>query len=187
VVAALTETMVAVTIRSYRPTDHRECRLLWAELTDEHYGLYTGTRPSESGSDESGAAFEEYLTRLDLSGMWVADDAGRGVVGMVGLILDSRGGLGFRGGQVEPLVVASARRGEGIGQALLQHVGEQARRRGLGQLSISPSARNLDAIRCLHAAGYDALAQVTLAIELTRKEQQVWQDGIDLHSLRFRY
>ena len=182
VVAALTETMVqtsgaaAVTIRAYRPTDHRDCRQLWAELTEEHHGLYTGgTAPADPG-----AAFEEYLTRLDLSGMWVAEDPGSGVVGMVGLILDGRGGA------VEPLVVATDRRRCGIGRALLAYVGDQARKRGLGQLSISPAARNLDAIRCLHAAGYDAPARVTLAIDLNRKEE-TWQDGIDLHSLRFRY
>src|SRR5690242_1498060 len=162
----------ALTIRAYRPTDHRECRQLWAELTAADAGLYGAT-----AEDDSGAAFEEYLTRLDLSGMWVAADVGGGIVGMVGLLLDGRGG------QVEPLVVAEARRGEGIGRALLSHVADQARRRGLGQLSISPAARNLDAIRCLHAAGYDALARVTLAIDLGRKGS-VYEDGIDLHDLR---
>jgi GNAT superfamily N-acetyltransferase len=165
----------ALTIRAYRPTDHRECRLLWAELTAADAGLYGG-----ASDDDSGAAFEEYLTRLDLSGMWVAADVGGGVVGLVGLVLDGRGG------QVEPVIVAAARRGEGIGRALLEHVAGEARRRGLGQLSISPATRNLDAIRCLHAAGYDALARVTLAIDLNRKEA-AWQDGIDLHDLRFRY
>lgn len=164
----------ALTIRAYRPTDHRECRQLWAELTAADAGLYGAT-----SDDDSGAAFEEYLTRLDLSGMWVAGDAAGGVLGMVGLVLDGRGG------QVEPLVVAAGRRGGGIGRALLEHVAEQARRRGLGQLSISPAARNLDAIRCLHAAGYDALARVTLAIDLDRKGS-VWRDGLDLHDLRFR-
>ncbi|WP_432833708.1 GNAT family N-acetyltransferase [Dactylosporangium sp. CA-092794] len=166
--------VAALTIRAYRPTDHRECRLLWAELTAADAVLYGG----RSG-DDSGAAFEEYLTRLDLSGMWVASDAGGAVVGMVGLVLDGRGG------EVEPLVVATARRGEGIGRALLAHVADQARRRGLGQLTISPAARNTDAIRCLHAAGYDALARVTLAIDLNRKGS-VWRDGIDLYDLRFR-
>src|SRR4051812_41763455 len=107
----------ALAIRAYRPTDHRECRLLWAEMTAADAGLY-----GAASSDDSGAAFEEYLTRLDLSGMWVASDVGGGVVGMVGLLLD---------GQVEPLVVASSRRGEGIGRALLAHVAEQARRRGM--------------------------------------------------------
>ncbi|MFB9182444.1 GNAT family N-acetyltransferase [Dactylosporangium sucinum] len=158
----------ALTIRAYRPTDHRECRQLWAEMTEEH-----------EGSADPGALFEEYLTRLDLSGMWVADVGGT-VVGMVGLLLDGRGGA------VEPLVVSSARRGEGIGRALLEHVADQARRRALGRLTISPAARNLDAIRCLHAAGYDALARVTLAIDL-RGRGGTWQDGIDLHELRFKY
>ncbi|MFI5915403.1 GNAT family N-acetyltransferase [Dactylosporangium sp. NPDC051541] len=165
----------ALAIRAYRPTDHRECRQLWAEMTAADAGLYGAASP-----DDSGAAFEEYLTRLDLSGMWVASDVGGGVVGMVGLLLDGRGG------QVEPLVVAASCRGSGIGRALLSHVADQGRRRGLGQLSISPSARNLDAIRCLHAAGYDALARVTLAIDL-RPAATGFEDGIDLYDLRFRY
>jgi GNAT superfamily N-acetyltransferase len=166
----------ALTVRSYRPTDHRECRQLWAEMTAADAGLYGAV-----SDDDSGAAFEEYLTRLDLSGMWVAADVGGGVAGMVGLLLDGRGG------EVEPLVVASSRRGEGIGRTLLSHVADQARRRGLGELSISPSARNLDAIRCLHAAGYDALARVTLAIDLQPARSSGFRDGIDLHDLRFRY
>src|SRR5258705_5337263 len=93
----------ALTIRAYRPTDDRECRQLWAELTRADAGLYGAT-----AEDDSGAAFEEYLTRLDLSGMWVASDVGGGAVGMVGLLLDGRGG------EVEPLVVAPARRGRGL-------------------------------------------------------------------------
>jgi GNAT superfamily N-acetyltransferase len=167
-----------VTIRSYRPTDHRDCRQLWAELADEHQALYEDG-PAPGGVDP-GAAFEEYLTRLDLSGMWVADEAGVGVVGFVGLVLDGRGG------EVEPVVVTAQRRGEGIGRALLAHVADQARRRGLRRLTISPASRNVDAIRCLHAAGYNALASVTLAIDLSPREQG-WRDGIDLHELRFKY
>ena len=59
----------ALTIRSYRPTDHRECRLLWAEMTAADAGLYGVT-----SEDDSGAAFEEYLTRLDLSvDAWVVN------------------------------------------------------------------------------------------------------------------
>lgn len=167
----------SMTIRAYRPTDHRDCRRLWAELTEEHWALYD--EPAVGGADP-GAAFEEYLTRLDLSGMWVADDPTAGVVGMVGLILAGRGG------EVEPVVVTTDRRGEGIGRALLGHVADQARRRGLRQLTISPAARNVDAIRCLHAAGYDALARVTLGIELNGRAH-TWRDGLDVHDLRFRY
>jgi GNAT superfamily N-acetyltransferase len=170
---------VSVAIRSYRPTDHRDCRQLWAELTEEHRALYENDQ-SPTGIDP-GAAFEEYLTRLDLSGMWVADDPGVGVVGLVGLLLDGRGG------EVQPVVVTTGRRGQGIGRALLGHVADQARRRGLRQLTIAPASRNIDAIRCLHAAGYDALASITLAIDLSPRAGRGWRDGIDLHDLRFQY
>jgi GNAT superfamily N-acetyltransferase len=167
-----------VTIRSYRPTDHRDCRHLWAELTQGRQSRYSDDALPE-GADH-GAAFEEYLTRLDLSGMWVAEDAGTGVVGLIGLILSGRGG------EVEPVIVTASRRGEGIGRALLGRVAEEAGRRGLKRLTISPDSRNVDAIRCLHAAGYDALASVTLAIDLDASRGS-WRDGVDLHDLRFQY
>lgn len=177
----MTETLTSgnragsVTIRAYRPTDHRHCRSLWAELTREHCSLYHERTPDNV---DPGAAFEEYLTRLDLSGMWVADAGTDGVVGLVGLLLDGRAG------EVEPIVVTERRRGQGIGRALLAHVAEQARRRGLRQLTISPESRNVEAIRCLHGAGYSALAKVTLAIDLSPRGHE-WQDGVDLHQLRF--
>jgi GNAT superfamily N-acetyltransferase len=181
----MTETLVrarrtaAVTIRAYRPTDHRDCRQLWAELAREHRELYD--EPDASSSEEDlGAGFEEYLTRLDLSGMWVAEDPADGVVGFVGLLLAGAAG------EVEPVVVTASRRGEGIGRALLGYVADQARRRGLQQLTISPASRNIDAIRCLHAAGYDALARMTLAIDLSGKGSG-WRDGLDVHDLRFQY
>jgi GNAT superfamily N-acetyltransferase len=169
----------AVTIRAYRPTDHRDCRRLWAELAREHRELYDDPDAATS-EDDLGAGFEEYLTRLDLSGMWVAEDPTDGVVGFVGLLLAGAAG------EVEPVVVTTSRRGQGIGRALLAYVADQARRRGLKQLTISPASRNIDAIRCLHAAGYDALARVTLAIDLSDGGPD-WRDGLDVHDLRFRY
>ena len=167
---------MAVTIRSYRPGDHSAGRRLWVELTERHRALYDD--PGFGGADP-GAAFEEYLTRLDLSGMWVADHAEDGVVGLVGLIMKGRAG------EVEPVVVTEARRGQGIGRALLEHVATEARKRGLTYLTISPESRNLDAIRSLHAAGYDVLSALQLTMDLGRREHE-WRDGIDIHELRFR-
>jgi GNAT superfamily N-acetyltransferase len=178
----MTDTVVGVpdsgtmTIRPYRPTDHRACRQLWAELTEEHDARYEDAHPQP----DPGAAFEEHLTRLDLGGMWVAEDRVDGVVGFVGLILDGRIG------KVEPVVVTAARRGQGIGRALLAYVAEQARERGVRQLTVSPALRNVEAIHCLHAAGYDAVSRVTLTLELPGRAQS-WRDGIDVHNLRFRY
>jgi GNAT superfamily N-acetyltransferase len=167
-----------VTIRPYRPLDHRACRELWAELTRTRRALYED--PSTAGTDP-GAGFEEYLTRLDLAGMWVAEHRDEGVVGLVGLVLDGR-----RSGEVEPVVVAERLRDRGIGRALLQHVAEEARRRDMVQLAISPDSRNVEAIRCLHGAGYDVLASITLTIDLVPRGH-TWQEGLTMHGLDFSY
>jgi GNAT superfamily N-acetyltransferase len=167
-----------VRIRPYRPLDHGACRELWAELTRTRGARYDDPR---GGGADPGAAFEEYLTRLDLAGMWVADHPEEGVVGLVGLVLGAS-----RGGEVEPVVVAERMHHRGIGRALLRYVADEARRRALTQLSISPDSRNVDAIRSLHAAGYAVLSSVTLTLDLSPRGQH-WQDGLDLHGRRFRY
>ncbi|HWG99321.1 MAG TPA: GNAT family N-acetyltransferase [Pilimelia sp.] len=188
---AISERSLAA-IRPYRPADHGAGRRLWAEYAQEHRALYGSSEAggpdagaaAEPGADpagpEAGAEFEEYLARLDLSGMWVADRADEGVVGLVGLLLDGRTG------RVEPLVVTARRRGQGIGRMLLQHVAREARARGMTALTGSPESRNTAAIRCLHAAGYDALSAVQLTIDLTRRPYD-WQDGLEFQNLRFRY
>jgi GNAT superfamily N-acetyltransferase len=167
-----------VTIRPYRPLDHRAGRDLWAEFIQTKRDLYQD--PTLGGVDP-GAGFEEYLTRLDLAGIWVAEHRDEGVVGLVGLVLSAH-----RAAEVEPLVVARRWRGLGIGQALLQHAANEARRRELTQVSVSPDSRNLDAIRCLHAAGYDVLSSITLTMDLAPRGH-TWQDGLEVHDLRFSY
>jgi GNAT superfamily N-acetyltransferase len=167
--------VMAVTIRSYRPNDHSAGRRLWVELAAQHRDLYDD--PGFGGSDP-GAAFEEYLTRLDLSGVWVADHPEDGVVGLVGLIMKGRSG------EVEPVVVTEARRGQGVGRALLDHVATEGRKRGLTSLTISPESRNVDAIRSLHAAGFDVLSALVLTLDLGRRDQER-KDGLDIHHLRF--
>ena len=108
----MTETLTAsrglhgVTVRPYRPSDHNACRALWGELVEHRGALYGAAPPA--GSDP-GAGFEEYLTQLNLSGMWVADHEEIGVVAFVGLMLDGRSG------QVDPVVVTESMRGRGIG------------------------------------------------------------------------
>jgi GNAT superfamily N-acetyltransferase len=166
-----------VRIRPYRPSDHSAGRGLWVELTEEQRELYDD---ATIGGADPGAAFEEYLTRLDLSGVWVADDGEGGVVGLVGLVLNGRAG------EVEPVVVTRSRRGQGIGKTLLSHVAEEARKRGMTYLTITPSSRNEAAIRCFHAAGYDVMSAVELSLDLGRSTRG-WQDGPSLQGLTFRY
>ncbi len=137
--------------------------------------------PGAGGADP-GAGFEEYLTRLDLAGIWLAERtrSDEGVVGLVGLVMEGRAA------RVEPLIVARHRRDEGVGLALLEFVAGQARRRELTHLTVSPAARDVEAIRWYHGAGFTNLATVTLTLAVTDR-RQTWRDGVDLHDLRFSY
>jgi GNAT superfamily N-acetyltransferase len=181
----MTETLPTVrklegaTIRPYRPSDHSACRRLWAELTEYRSALYDD--PTRGGPDP-GAGFEEYLTQLNLSGMWVADHEEYGVGGFVGLMLEGREG------EVEPVVVTSELRGRGIGRALLAKVAEEARRRGLRKLAVSPSVRDASALRTLHAAGFSTIATVTLALDLSSAPERTSAphgESLDLYDLQF--
>lgn len=171
---------MSVSIRAYRPADHGVCRTLWAELTEMQRDLYDDP---DLGGGDPGAGFEEYLTRLDLSGMWVAEHSEDGVVGLVGLILAGRAG------EVYPVVVTQRHRSKGVGTALLEHVATQARGRSLRQLTAVPESRNLAAIKCLHSAGYDTLAAVRLMLDLPHpgRVRARKADEMDVHGLRFSY
>jgi GNAT superfamily N-acetyltransferase len=166
---------MTVSIRAYRPTDHIVCRGLWAELIEWQRELYDDP---ELGGPDPEAGFEDYLTRLDLSGMWVAEHTEDGVVGLVGLILNGRAG------EVYPVVVTQRHRSQGIGTALLGHVAAQARSRSMRQLMVMPDSRNIAAIKVMHGAGYDTLSSVRLTLDLTGRSTE--SDEIDLHNLRFR-
>lgn len=168
--------MTDVAVRPYRPADHAAGRRLWVELIDQHRALYDD--PSFGGTDP-GSAFEDYLTRLDLSGVWVAEDSRAGVIGVIGLILNGQHG------QIEPVVVAAAHRGRGVGRLLLRQVAEEARRRRLARLTVRPELRNVEALHCLRAAGYDVVSAVELTLDL-RSRQPTWRSGVDLDSLMFR-
>jgi GNAT superfamily N-acetyltransferase len=161
-----------VTIRPYRPLDHNSCRRLWGEFIEHRRALY-----GEPDRGDAGAGFEEYLTQLNLSGLWVADSSAQGVVGFVGLMLDGRGGA------VNPVVVTAPLRGRGIGRALLTRVAEEARTRGLSPVTVSPSARDPAALRSLHSAGFGTVTSVTLSYALGPSARD--EGSLDLYDLRF--
>jgi GNAT superfamily N-acetyltransferase len=109
--------------------------------------------------------------------------AGRGgrVAGLTGLL--DRG----PSAEVEPVVVAAAARGRGIGRALISLMAEQARARGYEYLAIRPVARNVAAVRRFHAAGFRTLGgHVDLTMDLGPRRHE-WQHGASLHGLDFDY
>jgi len=178
----VTKSLQAAKIRGYRPADHGACRHLWAELIEHRSELY-GEAPA--GESDAGAGFEEYLTQLNLSGMWVADFPEVGVAGFIGLMLDGRTG------EVDPVIVTARLRGQGVGRALLAKVADEARRRGLRRLTISPSVRDTSALRALHTAGFGTVATVTLSYDVPassgkrKAPSPVQESSLDLFDLRF--
>jgi GNAT superfamily N-acetyltransferase len=144
-------------IRPYGPGDLADCRRLWAELTQTHRDLYGDP---EIGGVDPGAAFDGYLAEAAEDGVFVAEVDGR-VVGLAGLLLHNGGR-----GELEPVVVTEAFRGQGIGGRLTDAVIAAARARGLRRLTVRPVGRNAAAIRFFHGSGFDVLGRLDLQLEL---------------------
>ena len=166
-----------VAVRNYADGDYLACRSLWAELTEYHRDIYGD---SSIGGDDPGAGIDDYLADAHRQGSWVAESHGR-VVGLTGLL--DRG----RSGEVEPVVVAGAARGQGIGRMLIGRVVREARARGYEYLAIRPVARNLAAVRRFHAAGFRTLGgHLDLTMDLAERRHE-WLAGASLHGLDFDY
>ena len=164
-------------LRPYQPSDLESCRALWRELTQRHRDIYDD--PMIGGSD-SGGEFDLHLARPQLAGIWVAEvDAI--VVGFCGLLVDGDGG------EIDPMVVSSAYRSQGIGRQLLDHMVGEAKRRGVRFLSVRPVARNIEAISFYFEAGFQLLGHVDMFVDLSEASQRDWKVGITIHGNEFRY
>ncbi len=85
------------------------------------------------------------------------------------------------------VVVAAAARHQGVGRLLINRVVEEARNRGYEYLAIRPVARNVEAIRRFHAAGFRALGgHVDLTMDLGPRRHG-WLPDASLHGLDFDY
>jgi GNAT superfamily N-acetyltransferase len=166
-----------VVVRDYADGDYSAARALWAELTQYHRGLYADPT---IGGDDPGAGFDDYLATPQRTRSWVAESHGQ-VIGLTGLF--DRGTTG----EVEPVVVAAAARGQGVGRMLVSRVVEEARARGHEYLAIRPVGRNVAAIRSFHAAGFRTLGQhIDLTMDLADRRHE-WLHGASLHGLDFDY
>ena len=166
-----------IRIREYREQDFESCRELWRELTQRHRDIYFD--PS-IGGDDPGVAFEEYLKKPNLAGIWVAEQDDL-VLGMAGLLTDGNEA------EIEPIVVRSDHRSRGIGSLLLERLKSEAKARGAGYLSIKPVARNIEAIQCFYRAGFSLLGHIDMFMDLSDGNDQGWLDGVTIHGNTFRY
>ncbi len=164
-------------IRDYTPGDYSACRQLWVELTEHHRHIYDDP---QIGGDDPGTGFDDYLLIPERVGSWVAEMNGD-VVGFTGLFDHGTSG------ELEPIVVTSARRHQGIGRALIDHVVQEATHRGFEYLAIRPVARNLTAMRSFWESGFRTLGgHIDMTMDLTDRRHG-WLEHAELHGLTFRY
>ncbi len=168
---------MSLSIRPYRPSDLEVCRDLWRELTQRHRDIYDDPT---IGGDDPGTAFDAYLENTHLAAVWVVEQEDV-VVALSGLLVEGEEG------EVEPIVVRSGERSKGIGRQLLEHAIGEARRRGVRLLSVRPVARNVEAISFFYRAGFQALGQIDLTMNLTGSTQPEWRPGITIHGREFEY
>jgi GNAT superfamily N-acetyltransferase len=169
--------MKDVRIRSYAAADLGACRVLWAEMTQHHRELYGDPN---IGGDRPGLHFDEHLSRAGAERLWVAECDGQ-VVGLTGLLLSDEGA------EVEPLVVSSAFRRQGVGRALLECALERARDLEVRYLSVRPVARNEEAILFYHTVGFRTLGYIELFMDLKPEAPGDWKPGPELFGYAFDY
>lgn len=165
-----------VSIRRYASTDLEPCRDLWVQLTDWHRQIYDS--PNIGGPDP-GRQFDALLERIGPQVIWVAEASGR-VVGMCGLI------PGQSDAELEPIVVDSSYRGEGIGRRLALTAIDAARTGGLRQVFTRPVARNASTIHFFHRLGFDVLGQIEVVLDLAPMDRQIWKPGPRIAGRDFR-
>ena len=89
--------------------------------------------------------------------------------------------------EVEPIVVSSKYRGKGIGKALLNHTIEEAKRLEVLCLSISPVARNEEAISFFYNSGFRTLGHIDLFMWLGPPVPGAWKPGPQFFGKSFDY
>ena len=86
--------------------------------------------------------------------------------------------------QIEPIIVSKSYRHKGIGKQLVSRVIEEAQKKELRHLNVSPVARNKNTIAFFHKLGFVNLGYVELFIDFTG---QTWKPGFRMHDLDFDY
>ena len=164
-------------IRPYVSTDVAACQALWLELVQHHRNIYGDP---QIGGHDPGSGFDRYLTDPALRGPWVAEREGV-VVGLAGLLVQGESA------EIEPVVVASASRAQGIGMKLVRHMINEARALGLSTVRVKPVARNIDAISFFVSLGFDTVAHIDLFQSLQPTPQRTWKKGLLIQGHDLQY
>lgn len=85
--------------------------------------------------------------------------------------------------EIELLIVTKAHRNKGIGTKFLEEAISEARKIGTS-LNVSPVARNVEAIRFFHNAGFENLGRVEMFIDFCNRK---WKPNVELHGCNLSY
>jgi ribosomal protein S18 acetylase RimI-like enzyme len=168
-----------IRIREYQDSDYSACSALWGEMAQHHADIYED--PSIAAG-APGRGLDDYLGRIDRIGTWVAEVKGQ-VTGMVGL-LRSREMLE---GEIEPAIVTSTLRSQGIGSELVRYAVVEAKKRKIRFLRIRPVARNVRAISLYTRLGFNLLGYVDLFQDLEPERGRTWKSGVEIMGQQLKY
>ena len=168
---------MTLTVRPYTPSDLEACRSLWSELTQRHRNIYDD---QTIGGHNPGLAFDDHLEKPKIAGTWIAEQGGE-IVAFASLLADGDEG------EIDPIVVRSDLRSQGIGTHLVHLMIGEAKRRGIGSLSIRPVARNVEAMALYHELGFRTLGHIDMFMELGSGTARTWKHGIEIHGRDYTY
>jgi GNAT superfamily N-acetyltransferase len=169
-----------IQIREYQNSDYDLSRALWGEMAQHHADIYED--PSIAG-DDPGRGFDEYLSRIDRCGSWVAESDGQ-IVGLAGLI-DTVGEEGVA--EIEPVVVSVDSRRKGIGTQLVRRVRQEARNKGFRFLTVHPELRNERAFALYVRLCFNLVGHVELFQDLSPDSERTWKPGIEILGKKLKY
>lgn len=164
-------------IRTYKENDLEVCRLLWAEMVQRHRDIYND---STIGGDDPGLEFDSHLELVGPAKIWLAESENT-VVGLTALIQKNEEG------EIEPVIVGKENRGKGVGEELVKHVIQEAKKLNILCLSVKPVARNREAIQFFYANGFDILGHVQMFMWLGESFPDMWKDGVQFQGMKFKY
>ena len=164
-------------IRNYTRNDLDVCRSLWTEMVERHRDIY---EDESIGGDNPGLEFDSHLESVGLDNIWLAESEGE-VIGLTSLILNGEEA------EIEPIIVSHNHRGQGIGERLINHAIEEAKKRHVLCLSVKPVARNSEAISFFYDCGFRTLGHIQLFMWLGESSPDAWKSGIEFLGKSFKY
>lgn len=164
-------------IRNYTAGDLNVCRSLWTEMVQRHRDIYDD---QTIGGDDPGLEFDKHLGLVGSGNIWIAESEGE-VIGFTSLIKKGQEA------EIEPVIVSMKQRGKGVGEQLVKHAVEEAKKQNVLCLYVKPVARNKEAISFFYDCGFKTVGHIQLFMWLGESASDYWKEGLEIFGNKFRY